>query len=100
MLIDGDSVKIGPKYFSSEEILRLQTLNSAVQETTYDILMELNWEILSCALEYRPDHTGVNQYSRAGFTVAGTYKNSVRHGITHEWDPNSNSYYWATWKDG
>ena len=37
LIIDGDSVKVGPKLFKKEEILRLKTLNGANNETTYSI---------------------------------------------------------------
>ena len=53
VIIDGDSVKIGPKVFSSEEIQRLKTLNSASLETTFDIFLELDTDVKSCTLDYR-----------------------------------------------
>jgi len=37
ILIEGDSVKLGPKVFSPDEILRLKSYNSKTNETTYEI---------------------------------------------------------------
>ena len=48
LIIDGDSVKVGPKIFNRDEIVRLRTLNGMNNETTYSIFEAIDSVTLKC----------------------------------------------------
>ena len=52
LLIDGDSVKLGPKVFSPEEIAMLKVKRQGEAQSTYEIFQELDEATLNCALTF------------------------------------------------
>ena len=52
LLIDDESVKLGPKLFSPREIVQLQTLNGDSEISTFDIFVQIDEKTKSCLFEF------------------------------------------------
>ena len=96
IIIDGESVRLGTKVFTDEEIQRLQTLNGDSQETTFSIFREVDAETRTCTLEYRTDVHDNWWYYSGPFNAQGQ-----RHGLTSAF-PNYSPYRksFATFRNG
>ena len=80
LLIDGDSVKLGPKIFTSREIELLKTLNSNNSMTTYEMFQQIDSKTKGCefdfgSLETKPSWSGYT------YTWTGSYYNGKPDGV-------------------
>ena len=100
LLIDGDSVKLGPKIFTAREIEQLKTknANSYIGKTTYEVFTEINEKIKFCEYELgtftveSPGPGGAiktTDFTDYDFTYTGTVLDGV---------PSGYGYYRRTYK--
>ena len=52
LLIDGTSIRLGPKTFSPREIKQLKTLNGSSEFTTFELFTVIDQRIRKCELEF------------------------------------------------
>ena len=52
LLIDGDSVKLGPKVFSPKEIQQLKTRAQGESQSTYEVFEQIDRDTLNCRYDY------------------------------------------------
>ena len=75
IIIDGNSVKLGTKYFNEEEITKLKAFNTEIKlkETTWEIFEKLDKQTRQC--EFTQGTTYVEYMKNKGFKWTGQIKN-------------------------
>ena len=97
LIIDGESVRVGPKQFSEREIAQLKTLREGQTVSTYEIFESLDQTTRECGFEFGtfdfdydetytgqhqgmvPQGSGVIEFEET--FIHGTYLNGEQHGI-------------------
>ena len=74
LLIDGPSVKLGPKIFNSREIEQLKTTNSSSGKTTYQLFVDIDEKTKMCEFDF-------GTFETEALSVTSNYTGSHVNGI-------------------
>ena len=80
LLIDGDSVKLGPKVFSQREIELLKTENSDNDKSTYEIFTEIDEKTKRCEFDFGSFEATIPGLS-GSYIWTGSYYNGKPDGV-------------------